>query len=161
MKPPFDGDQLDFTLQVSSEQSRVVADLFRTTNDHFRNDINALWQRSQFFMAANIALLAFFHSAAFVRSDRPSVLAISIFGLIISLSWFMVAFLSVRWIDVWRHAVVNVENHLVAMGPFRVGESIGGRRIHHIWRPEICSYILAFVFGVFWLANLLKLIHYV
>jgi hypothetical protein len=160
MKTPFDGGRLDFTLQVSPEQARVLIDVFRTINDHFRNDINAIWQRSQFFMAANLAVLAFFYSTAFERTDRASVLSMSIFGLIISCSWFVVAFLSAKWINVWRHAVVNVENHLVACGPFGVGEAIDGRNIHHIWRPEFCSYILACVFSVFWLANILKLIHY-
>jgi protein-S-isoprenylcysteine O-methyltransferase Ste14 len=151
---------LDFTLRVPPEQARIIVDVFKIANDHFRNDGNAIWQRSQFFMAADLAVLAFFYSTSFVRTDGTSVAAISIFGLVISLAWFAAAYLSVRWINVWRHAVINIENHLVAHGPFKVGEATDGKELHQVWRPEYCSYFLALVFATFWTANILRLIHY-
>lgn len=159
-KPPFDGELLDFTLQVPPEQARIIVDVFKTVNDHFRNDGNAIWQRSQFFMAANLAVLAFFYSTSFVRTDRASVAAISFVGLSISFAWFIVAFLSIRWINVWRHAVIDIEKYLIVCGPFKVGEAIDGKDLHHVWRPEYCSYFLALVFALFWTANILRLIHY-
>jgi len=39
---------------------KAHSEILKAVGDHFRNDINAIWYRGQFYMLTNLGLLAFF-----------------------------------------------------------------------------------------------------
>jgi hypothetical protein len=128
-----------------------VEELFRVVNEHYRNDICAIWERSQYFMLSDLGLLAFFYSNSFDRTDPFSKEWISATGLALSIVWLLIILTTIRWIDVWRRAVVDVEKKLHPFGPFTRGESIGGRKFHEFARPEYYAAFLALLFALLWL----------
>jgi hypothetical protein len=107
--------ELDLACQLKSGDTKAAVDIFKSVGDHFRNDINAIWQRSQFFLASNLGLLAFFYSNAFDRSDHTSVVGLCIAGIVISLFWLAIAIVSFRWIDVWRNVLVDSKNQWLVL----------------------------------------------
>jgi hypothetical protein len=148
------------TPESEERQSKTRLEIFKVVNDHYRNDINAVWHRSQFFMVTDLGLLAFFYSAAFKRDNITNVQWLAGIGLIISLVWVCIMLWTIRWIDVWRHAVVDMEKSLVPFGPFNRGESIGGGHFHEKLRPENFSLGLAGMFALLWFLVLLELIQF-
>ena len=140
------------------DDRKILVDIFKVVNDHYRNDINAVWLRSQFFMLSDLGLLAFFYSAAFKRENIANVMWVSSIGLIVSIAWICIMVWTIRWIDVWRHAVVDTEKALMTLGPFNRGEAIGGAAFHQQVRPEYFSCALAAVFAVLWVLIFLRVV---
>jgi hypothetical protein len=147
-QPPFD--------------EKVFLELFKITNEHYRNDINQVWQRSQYFMLADLGLLAFFYSQAFDRTHRMSVVVVSSIGLVLSLFWMLITVVTSRWIAVWRAKIIKLERYLVYNGPFQTGEALQGTRIHETFRPQHFATLLAICFSTLWamiLADYVHLLH--
>ena len=53
------------------ERAKLIIDLFKVLNDHYRNDINSVWQRSQFFIVIHGTLITYVSS----KSSEPSTLS--------------------------------------------------------------------------------------
>lgn len=148
-------NDLVFKLVGDLTDQKLLGEVFKAAGDHFRNDINAIWQRGNFFLLVNGALLAFYSSAGFNRNDFAPVSIVCFAGIAISYTWAKILDMSIRWINVWRVALVDTERAIVEYGPFARGENISGKGAHEIWRPEIFSKALARVFIMLWLGILL------
>ena len=150
--------KLPAVLDLSSPTGKVVqpaaADVYKVVNEHFRNDINAIWQRSNYFMLVNLGLLAFLYSVGFDRTNPDAVQALCLLGLATSGLWVLITLSTERWIDVWRRKVVEVEKCLVASGPFTLGEGIDGWKLHQILRPERFAILLALLSAFLWIVFL-------
>lgn len=159
--------ELDLTNQDKADEQKFIIDIFKSVSDHFRNDINAVWQRNQFFLLSNLGLLGFFYSNAFDRRNLESVLGISMAGIITSLCWLVLALVTAKWICVWRKALVDVEKQMVPYGPYQRGEKVEiqfyrifklekfhlifePKNFHLIFRPEIIAIAVAFIFVAGW-----------
>lgn len=129
---------------------KEIIDIFKIVNEHYRNDINAVWLRSNYFMLSDLGLLAFFYSTAFDRGNKSAVIFISMMGILLSLSWIFAIIITIRWIDVWRRTVVDLETSIFKKGPFKRGESIDGNNWHEKVRPEIFPIMLGTIFVLFW-----------
>jgi hypothetical protein len=146
---------LDLIDPLTCTNTKMMSDIFKSVGDHYRNDINAVWQRSQFFQLSNLGLLAFFYSNAFDRGNIASVIGISITGIVISLFWLLIAKVTIAWIDTWRNALVDVEKVMVYKGPYKLGENIDGKEFHEKYRPEFFAVVVAFIFLLGWLLILI------
>lgn len=131
---------------------KAHSEILKAVGDHFRNDINAIWYRGQFYMLTNLGLLAFFSSTGFDRSGTPLVLIVSSAGIVISVAWLLILRMTILWIATWRHALVDTEAALVEFGPFKRGENLGGSAIQERNRPEFFAFVLSGVFIFIWIA---------
>ncbi|MFO1358749.1 hypothetical protein [Plasticicumulans sp.] len=150
MKYDEERNDLDLTLR-DDKDSKILAEIFKVTGDHFRNDINALWHRGQFFLLFNLGLLAFFSSTGFDRHNKWLVSLVSGAGLVTSIAWCMILVTTIKWINVWRMALVDMELRLVNFGPFARGENLKGSKFYERYRPEKFAMALSGAFGVLWL----------
>ena len=129
---------------------KILIDLFKIVNDHYRNDINSVWQRSHYFLYADIGLLGFVFSSALIKNSAVAIVMIAIGGLAVSIAWAFISLTTIRWIHTWRKGVVEIEKSLFQIGPFNHGEALSGDQYHEQWRPEYFSFILPFVFIIIW-----------
>ena len=144
-------NRLDMDSQLSKEAYPVlIVESFESVGEHYRNDINAVWLRSKFFLMANLALIAYFYSTAFEKTF-PSVFSISVTGLILSYVWMRIALVTVRWVNVWRNTLIDVEERMFNVGPYKRGENLKGNDFHEKFRPEEFSPVVASVFIFVWL----------
>lgn len=127
------------------DHPRLTMDLFKIVNDHYRNDINAVWQRSQFFVTAHVALIVFVASR---KLPPESFVSVSLIGIFLGALWLIGALVTAKWISVWRAMVITVESHIFKRGPYQVGEV--GRGWHQKFRPQHVSWFLALTSLVFW-----------
>ena len=141
---------LDLKLKINDGDLKPAAELFKSVGDHFRNDINAVWQRGQFFLTANLTMLAFFFSTAFKRENIASVFVISVVGILLSFLWFRIAKATVAWINVWRNSLIHVEQAIFEYGPYERGENLDGKSKHEKYRPEEFSPKVALTFILIW-----------
>ncbi|MFH0784821.1 MAG: hypothetical protein V2B20_23090 [Pseudomonadota bacterium] len=146
-----ESNQLNLTLnpdlpEKANEQAKLVLDLLKILCDHYRNDINAVWQRSQFFVTAHGAMIALIASA---KLDTKVIHLISQLGIALAVIWFVLAAVTARWIRVWREMVIRVESEVFVKGPFHSGEP--GNGWYHIVRPQHISWIVAMLFFGFWI----------
>lgn len=147
-------NNLDLTLQLKNNDSKPAAELLKSVGDHFRNDINAVWQRGQFFLTANLTMLAFFFSTAFKREDFAAVLVISVVGILLSFLWLQIAKVTVSWINVWRNSLIDIEKEIFKFGPYERGENLIGELPYERLRPEEFSPRVALTFIGIWLCVL-------
>lgn len=128
------------------ERAKLIIDLFKVLNDHYRNDINSVWQRSQFFIVIHGALITYVSS----KSSEPSTLPlIAMMGMVLGLLWLLGAIVTVKWISIWREQVIAVESKIYNHGPYKIGEI--GRNWYHIIRPHHISWIVASIALLFWI----------
>jgi hypothetical protein len=154
MKINSERERLDLSLRQPSD-SKILSEILRTTADHFKNDLNAIWFRSQFFLLFNLGLLTFFSSTGFDRSNQILVLLVSVAGIVISIAWFGILEMTIRWINIWRMALVDVQSELVKFGSFTRGENLEGSRMHELLRPERFATALSVIFALLWVTILI------
>src|SRR5262245_58554667 len=132
----------------NTDEGKMLIELLKIVTDHYRNDVNAVWQRSQFFIAGNSALYAYFYSLKEPTLDF--VKAVSALGLALSVLWIVLAYTTVYWLDVWRRTVVALEGKIFKAGPFSRGDVLVGKRVYHRVRPEWITILLAVVVAILW-----------
>ena len=141
--------------------ANVAVDIFKEVHVHYINDINAVWNRSKFFSAIDGGLIAFYYSQyspLYVPNSKLNTIVISVIGLTISFLWIWMAWVTRKWLHVWRTTLVKMEGKLVVNGPFKYGEMLGGKEMYHKLRPEYFSVILAVSFTLAWLFTLIQLL---
>lgn len=107
--------------------------VFQAIHDHFQQDLREFWQRSNFYLVVDGVLVS-----AFATSHVHALqLILSCAGLVISLSWLLVARGSIASLALWRVEVRHV--HLI-VNRFRSFSTIEGSLRRKPWptyRPLI------------------------
>jgi hypothetical protein len=130
-------------------------DAFKIVNDHYRNDFQLFWQRTNFFLLADSGLLGFFVSKVLdhpVSSQSFSVLA-CVSGALLSIIWLLVSLSSIYWIDTWRRQVIIIDADVNPYRSFSVGEELDTQQqwFRQNLRPEVVSAWLPVLFFVVWI----------
>jgi len=127
-------------------------------SDHYRNDFQLFWHRTNFFLLIYAGLFGFFVSKAFnVSSIQSFQVIVCIAGSALSLIWFLVSLSSINWIDVWRNEVVRIDRDINPYRSFSSGEEIEPDKwkFHLKMRPEVVSAGMPVIFFLAWVYMLL------
>lgn len=88
-------------------------EMLKLASEHFRLDLQLFWQRGSLFLVLNTAVATVYASAG-QPALRP---VLALFGLITTVSWFLVMRASAYWIDRWRGELAALDraasNHRV------------------------------------------------
>ncbi|GAB3497485.1 hypothetical protein [Amycolatopsis cihanbeyliensis] len=118
---------------------------------HYRQDVLLYWTRLSVFLVVQAGLLAVFKGL--VRSHSGTATVFALVGAAISVVWFLVARASVRWIEVWRRKVVELDTLVNPLASYRLESAPPGRR----WwtrlteRPSEIAQALPLIFLLGWL----------
>lgn len=124
-KPVSNQDETKQDIKGQGDDLKIKIELLKFVNEHFRNDINAIWVRGTYFSVINAAMISYYFSSDLIRSDDAFF---NVFFIIVAAftgitCW--VTILSAKWINVWRNAVVDLEAKIFKFGPYSRGEAIG------------------------------------
>jgi hypothetical protein len=142
---------------MSDENLSAKLDAFKIVNDHYRNDFQLFWRRTNFYLISDSGLLGFFVSKVLDNplQSRSFSLAACISGATLSFIWFLVSLSSIYWIDIWRKQVVLIDNDVNPYNSFSVGENIEQKQWQFqfikYFRPEIISTCVPLLFLVIWM----------
>ena len=139
---------------MSDDQLKAKLDVFKMVNDHYRNDFQLFWQRTNFFLLVEAGLLGFFVSKAqTVELRQFFTFVVCLSGVALSVIWFLVAVSSIRWIDTWRREVVRIDSDINPYRSFSAGENVTPDKweFHLRFRPEVVSAWLPLLFFVVWM----------
>lgn len=87
-------------------------EIFRIVTEHFRQDLELFWTRTNFYLVAEAALLSVLFaiwSGDPERNDKLLGLGICIVGLIIAVYWAVVLRGALYWIRQWRQQVIKID----------------------------------------------------
>ena len=143
---------------MTNHRSDSKLEAFRIVTEHYRNDFQLFWQRTNFFLIVDAGLLGFFFTKPFnsscqCASQSAYLPAVCLAGAALSLIWFLVAISSLRWINVWRQEVVRIDEKVNPFRSFSNGEQVKRSvwRFHLYLRPEVVSAGTPVLFITVWL----------
>jgi len=106
-------------LQSNAETKRnleLACDIenFKMVAEHYRQDLRMFWTRANFFLLGQTALLSAYVAIlpSLISEQIVIAIVISIFGISLSLFWWLVLEESVFWIDQWRKQTVKLSEEL-------------------------------------------------
>jgi hypothetical protein len=126
-------------------------EMYKLVVDHYNQDLREFWQRSNLYLLIDAGLLSI--AASQPQGSFRSML-LSLFGILISLTWYLVARGSIVWIRQWRREVESVDEVVSRLGSFHRLE----RPVHQRpWSsPSWVTQWLPLVFLAGWIALLLS-----
>jgi len=120
-------------------------EVFKMVHEHFMQDVREFWQRSNFYLVVNAALVSVFASG----EQSQLRVALAGVGLLISLFWFMVARGSIIWLRRWRAELMRLDDLVDRFGIYAQAERAVQSRP---WEsPSWITQWLPLAFGVGWL----------
>jgi hypothetical protein len=138
-------------VEYTPESEARLLKVYEVVAAHFRQDVLLYWTRMSVFLVVQVALLAVVNSL-YEKDDR----AIWVFGIVgagTSLIWFLVARASLRWIQIWRQKVIELDsivNPLASYGAETVPRAASLSRAAS--RPSEIASALPILFLCGWVA---------
>lgn len=122
--------------------------VFQILGEHFRQDLREFWQRSNFYLTIDSALI----TVCVAQSQGSLRWPLAIFGLILSIVWFLVARSAITWLDTWRTQLCTLDLQVNQLAVFNAVETNAhGRR----WgSPAWITQWLPILFALAWIAIL-------
>jgi len=134
---------------LDNRNSSEIA-VFKAITDHYKQDLREFFTRSNFYLAVQGALVYGFLSAGFLSADKDIddfiVYGVCIFGMILSVFWWLVARGSCFWIRTWRHQVRSLSKEFSGFYNEAESKTMGQR----LQSPEEVTRYLPVVFGLIW-----------
>jgi hypothetical protein len=95
-------------------QKECDIESYKIVTEHFRQDIREFWNRANFFLLAQTALLsAFMVGFSTLLPDQIVViLTFLFFGFAMAIFWFFVLRGAVFWIEKWREQVIKLSKEI-------------------------------------------------
>jgi hypothetical protein len=128
--------------------------IFAIVNEHYRNDFDLFWQRTQFFLLLQAGMLGFYFSRLISpAAPRWARLTLVGAGLLLCLVWWLVAQSSIHWISIWRREVVRIDDEINPYRSFTRGEAMDApvQTRYMRLRPEVISSMMPLGFGIVWI----------
>jgi hypothetical protein len=123
---------------------------FNAITDHFKQDLQEFFTRSNFYLAVHAALLSVFGVRDTPASffDYVVTLVLILTGLALSVFWAVAAHGSVLWIDRWRDEVRRLSAEYSEIGSYDKIEALADE--HPLQSPETITMYLPWLFGTIW-----------
>jgi hypothetical protein len=131
-------------------------EIYKMVDEHFRQDIREYFQRSNFYLVVEAALLSVFISRSSVQGKGASMmLPLAILGLLLSGVWFLVMRGSLKWIQAWRARRAAISKKL---DRYQYHSEVEELVRFHPWEsPTTISTYVPILFGIGWVALLVSL----
>jgi hypothetical protein len=127
-------------------------EVFKLVHMHYLHDLSLFWQRSNFYLLVEGALVTGFASS----TEAELRVALAGIGLLISLFWFMVARGSVIWLNRWREELITLD---ALVDRLQVYARIEPQVLARPWEsPSWITRWLPIPFGVSWVVLLVLLV---
>jgi hypothetical protein len=87
---------------------------YKIVTEHFRQDIKEFWNRANFFLLAQTALLSAFMIGfqTLITDQIVVILTFLVFGFAMAIFWFFVLRGAVFWIEKWREQVIKLSKEV-------------------------------------------------
>lgn len=124
--------------------------VFQAVVDHYKQDLREFFNRSNFYLGVETALLAVFGVRDAPQSTFDYIVTIGIIGvgLALTLFWWLAARGSIFWIDIWRGEVQQLS---AAHSPTKSYDEIENIAKEHRWKsPERITQYLPCLFLLIW-----------
>lgn len=150
--PPVQGKDL---CEWHSGQIEMDVAVFTAVTDHFKRDIQWFFDRSNFFLVAEAALLSVFFV---LIKDRPTdgidiiMLGIALAGLALVVFWWFAVRGSLFWINYWREEAQRLSAELSRFRIYHESQEVA--LANPTKSPEKIAKCLPRLFGVIWLLML-------
>ena len=93
---------------MSTENQISKEELYKIALETRNFEISMFWQRSNYFLALNTVVAVGFFSGS-VKDHQFQAVSLSVFGIIVSLLWFLVNLGGKFWQSRWEHRLRLVE----------------------------------------------------
>ncbi len=131
---------------------------FKILADHYRMDVQAVWQRASAFIVINGALLAIY-GTLYAKDAHDVNIAISILAFVLCVLWFVNQFVTTRWLEEWRRALCELDTKITFCdgfgGVFNATEQNSDgdkiKRLHAKIRPQYTAMLMPVVIMPFWM----------
>lgn len=124
--------------------------IFQAVVDHYKQDLREFFNRSNFYLAVETALLAAFGVRNAPQSPFDYVVSVGIIGigLALTLFWWIAARGSVFWINIWRSEVQQLSKDY---SPTQSYNEIERKAKDDPWKsPERITQYLPLLFILIW-----------
>lgn len=101
-------DNSDFCAQHTEYPHDI--DIFKAIHETLLQDLREYWTRTNFYFLVLGALLAAFTTIASGKNNNITSIKpfLCILGFVIACIWFLVAFLSIYWMNQWRTQMIHI-----------------------------------------------------
>ena len=123
--------------------------MFKILSEHFRQDLREFWSRNNFYLVVDAALVSIYTSQT--ASDMR--LALGLFGLTVSIFWYLAARGSLIWLAHWRREIMDLDQ---SVDRLEIWGRLESRVKQRPWEsPSWVTHWLPLVFGIGWVTLLL------
>jgi hypothetical protein len=133
--------------QHDSAKQRDI-EVFKVLSEHYRQDLREFWSRNNFYLVVDAALVSVYSSQA----DSAVRLTLGLFGVGISVFWYLVARGSIIWLGRWRREIMQLDE---LVDRLEVWHRIEAGVKERPWEsPSWVTHWLPVMFGLGWLVLL-------
>ena len=102
------------TADKENLQKECDIESYKIVTEHFRQDIREFWNRANFFLLAQTALLSAFMVGfpTLITDQIVVILTFLFFGFAMAIFWFFVLRGAVFWIEKWREQIIKLSKEI-------------------------------------------------
>jgi uncharacterized membrane protein len=127
-------------------------EILKLVHAHFDQDLREFWVRNNMYLVVNGVLVSVFSSSAF---RGKYYLAVGLFGLMVSIFWFVVARASYKWIRAWRKELCLLD---IEVDRFQVISRVESLPRRSMWSASWTTQWLPLAVSIGWVLLLISAI---